>query len=45
MVSIDQLAPDAVQVVTRTTIEVDGSDKLGCVADLVARYYFAEESP
>jgi acyl dehydratase len=43
MVSIEKIAPDAAHVVTRTTVEVEGRDKPGCVADLVARYYFLEQ--
>ena len=40
MVELDEAGPDAVQLVTRTVIEVEGSDKPACVADLVSRYYF-----
>lgn len=32
--------PDAVQLVSRVTIEVEGSAKPGCVADTVSRLYF-----
>lgn len=41
MTRLDRIAEDAVQMVTRTTIEVEGGDKPACVADLVSRYYFA----
>lgn len=40
MVELDEVGQDAVQLVTRTVIEVEGSDKPACVADLVSRYYF-----
>ncbi|WP_024795246.1 MaoC family dehydratase [Tomitella biformata] len=38
MISFQQLE-DAVQIVTRTTIEIEHGGKPACVADLVARYY------
>ena len=38
--SLDKLSDEAVQLVTRVTIEVEGSDKPACVADMVSRYYF-----
>lgn len=41
MIRLDRIGDDAVQLVTRTTVEVEGSDKPACVADLVSRYYFA----
>lgn len=31
---------DAAQLVTRAVIEVEGSDKPACIAELVSRYYF-----
>ncbi len=40
MIRLDHVADDAVQLVTRTTVEVEGDGKPGCVADLVSRYYF-----
>jgi acyl dehydratase len=43
MTSVEPIAADAAQVITRTTVEVEGSDKPGCVADLVARYHFLED--
>ncbi|MDV6264726.1 MaoC family dehydratase [Rhodococcoides yunnanense] len=36
----DLIDEDSIQLVMRTTIEVEGSEKPGCVADLVSRYYF-----
>ena len=36
----DRIDENSIQLVMRTTIEVEGSDKPGCVADLVSRYYF-----
>lgn len=39
--SLDKISADAVHLVTRVTIEVEGSDKPACVADVVSRYYFA----
>jgi acyl dehydratase len=39
--SLDKLSDEAVQLVTRVTIEVEGSDKPACVAAVVSRYYFA----
>lgn len=38
--SLDKIAGNAVQMVARVTIEVEGSDKPACVADMVIRYYF-----
>jgi acyl dehydratase len=38
--SLDRLSDEAVHLVTRVTIEVEGSDKPACVADMVSRYYF-----
>ncbi|SHH63939.1 Acyl dehydratase [Jatrophihabitans endophyticus] len=40
IVACERIAEDAVQLVTRATIEVEGSDKPACIADLVSRYYF-----
>ena len=40
--SLDKISADAVHLVTRVTIEVEGSDKPACVADMVSRYYFAD---
>jgi acyl dehydratase len=39
--SLDKLSDEAVHLVTRVTIEVEGSQKPACVADMVSRYYFA----
>jgi acyl dehydratase len=38
--TVERIDDNSVQMVMRTTIEVEGSDKPGCVADLVSRYYF-----
>ena len=38
--SLDKLSDEAVQLVTRVTIEVEGSSKPACVAHMVSRYYF-----
>ena len=38
--SLDKIAGDAVQMVTLVTIEVEGSQKPACVAEMVSRYYF-----
>ena len=40
MISLDKIGDDAVHLVTRITIEVEGSDKPACVADMVSRFYF-----
>jgi acyl dehydratase len=40
MTGLERIAADAVQVVTRCTVEVEGSAKPACVADLVSRHYF-----
>jgi len=38
--SLDKIDGDAVHMVTRVTIEVDGTEKPACVAEMVSRYYF-----
>ena len=38
--SLDKIAGNAVQMVTRIAIEVEGSEKPACVAEIVSRYYF-----
>ena len=38
--SLDKIAGDAVQMVTLVTIDVEGSEKPACVAEMVSRYYF-----
>ncbi|HEV7204874.1 MAG TPA: MaoC family dehydratase [Jatrophihabitans sp.] len=40
IVEVDEVAPDVLQIVSRITIEVEGSEKPACVADMVSRYYF-----
>ena len=42
--SLDKLSDEAVQLVTRVTIELEGSEKPACVADMVSRYYFTSPS-
>src|SRR5262249_12187588 len=37
--SIKDVAPNAVEVTFNATVEVEGSEKPGCVAEWVARYY------
>jgi acyl dehydratase len=36
----DRIDENSIQLVMRTTLEVEGSEKPGCVADLVSRHYF-----
>lgn len=40
LVDLDKIETDAVQLVSRIVVEVEGSDKPACVADVVSRYYF-----
>ncbi len=40
VISLDKIGDEAAHLVTRITIEVEGSDKPACVADMVSRYYF-----
>jgi acyl dehydratase len=40
MTGLTELGEGGVQMITRTTIEIEGSAKPACVADLVSRYYF-----
>ncbi|GIL01346.1 MAG: MaoC family dehydratase [Alphaproteobacteria bacterium] len=40
LVAAEMLAGNAVQTTTRVTVEIDGSAKPGCVADILGRYYF-----
>ena len=40
LISADPVGDNAVQTTVRMTIEVEGSDKPGCVADIIRRYYF-----
>jgi acyl dehydratase len=42
LISLDKVGDGGVQLVTRVTIEVEGSAKPACVADTVSRLYFAE---
>ena len=38
--TIRQNADNAVQTMVRMTVEIEGKDKPGCVADALQRYYF-----
>lgn len=40
LVNAELLAGNAVQTTVRVTIEIEGSAKPACVADMVGRYYF-----
>ena len=40
VVSVDRLDEHSAQVVTRVTLEIEGSGKPGCVAETVSRIYF-----
>jgi acyl dehydratase len=40
MRAVEKLPGDAVQIIMRTTVEIEGLDKPACVADTVSRYYF-----
>ena len=40
LISADPVGDNAVQTTVRMTIEVEGCEKPGCVADIIGRYYF-----
>ena len=40
LAGVDQINEGCFQVVTEVTIEIDGQQKPGCVAETVTRYYF-----
>jgi len=40
VVAAEPVAGGGVQVTVRITVEVEGSDKPGCVADTISRLYF-----
>ena len=40
LAGVDQINEECFQVVTEVTIEIDGQQKPGCVAETVTRYYF-----
>jgi acyl dehydratase len=40
IMAAEALAGDGVQVVVRITVQVEGSDKPGCVVDTISRLYF-----
>jgi acyl dehydratase len=39
-ISATRIADNAVQTMVRMTVEIEGKDKPGCVADALQRYYF-----
>lgn len=41
---VETLASGAVQVVVRVTVEVEGSERPGCVVDTISRYTFNSDS-
>lgn len=40
LLKAEPVGEDAVQTTCRISIEIDGSSKPGCVADIIGRYYF-----
>lgn len=40
LVSATRIGDNAVQTMVRMTVEIEGKDKPGCVADALQRYYF-----
>lgn len=40
LVKADPIGADAVQTTCRISIEVEGADRPGCVADIISRFYF-----
>ena len=40
LISATRIADNAVQTMVRMTVEIEGKDKPGCVADALQRYYF-----
>jgi len=40
VINAEPLQGDGVQVTVRITVEIDGSDKPGCVVDTISRLYF-----
>lgn len=40
LAELDKIGADAVQLVSRIVVEVEGGDKPACVAEIVSRYYF-----
>jgi acyl dehydratase len=41
MIELEDVSGGALQTVSRVTIDIEGGTKPACVADMVARYYFA----
>ena len=39
MISADDVKGGAVQAVVRVTVEIEGSDRPGCVIDTISRYF------
>ena len=44
VVSVDRTGAGSAQLVSRTTVEIEGGAKPACVADLVVRYVFEEDA-
>ena len=44
VVSVDRTGAGSAQLVSRTTVEIEGAPKPACVADLVVRYVFEEDA-
>ena len=40
--SVEEVAPQILQVVNEQTVEIEGESKPGCVAEMVARLYLAQ---
>ncbi len=40
VVKAEPIGEDAAQITVRMTIEVEGSERPGCVADIIARFYY-----
>jgi acyl dehydratase len=40
LIEIERIGDSAVQTVGRVTLDLEGSDKPACVAEMVSRYYF-----
>ena len=40
LVAAERIEDDAVQLILRMTVEIENEARPGCVADIVARYYF-----
>lgn len=40
LIGVDKVSDDCLQLVQEVTIEIEGQQKPGCVAEVVSRYYF-----